>query len=85
MLCRVASERELLALPPTGSNAPVFVSQLFREPDRNNEATALATEPLCAARRGVQARYPCLTPADLLSPLRRSGNDAGSLYVEDFR
>ena len=40
---------------------------LFREPDRDNEATALATEPLRPDRRGVLSRYPCLTRSDLLS------------------
>ena len=66
MLCRVATERELLAAADRLERAGIRFA-LFREPDRNNEATALATEPLCANRRGALARYPCLTRSDLLS------------------
>ena len=66
VLCRVASERELLAAADRLERAGIRFA-LFREPDRNNEATALATEPLCARRRRVLARYPCLTRSDLLS------------------
>jgi hypothetical protein len=64
VLCRVASERELLAAADRLERAGVRFT-IFREPDRNNEATALATEPLCSQRRGVMARYPCLTRSDL--------------------
>jgi hypothetical protein len=66
VLCRVASERELLAAADRLERAGVRFA-LFREPDRNNEATALATEPLFPERRGLLARYPCLTRSDLLS------------------
>jgi hypothetical protein len=62
----VAAERELLAAADRLERAGIRFA-LFREPDRNNEATALATEPLCAGRRRVLARYPCLTRSDLLS------------------
>jgi hypothetical protein len=39
---------------------------LFREPDRGNEPTALATEPLAGDRRRPLDRFRCLTPHDLL-------------------
>ncbi|MBN9122728.1 MAG: hypothetical protein J0I06_26885 [Planctomycetes bacterium] len=66
VLCRVASERELLAAADRLERAGIRFS-LFCEPDRANEATALATEALRADRRAVLARYPCLTRSDLLS------------------
>jgi hypothetical protein len=66
VLCRVASERELLAVADRLERAGIRFS-LFREPDRDNEATALATEPLRPDRRTVLSRYPCLTRSDLLS------------------
>jgi hypothetical protein len=66
VLCRVASERTLLAAADRLERAHIRFA-LFREPDRNNEATALATEPLCAEQRRALARYPCLTRADLFS------------------
>jgi len=64
VLCRVTSERDLLAAADRLERAGVRFA-LFREPDRNNEATALATEPLSGDLRGVLARYPCLTHSDL--------------------
>ena len=66
VLCAVASERALLATADRLDRAGVRFA-LFREPDRNDEVTALATEPLRAERRGALARYPCLTRSDLLS------------------
>lgn len=66
VLCRVASERDLLAAADRLERTGIRFT-LFREPDRDNEATALATEPLCCDRRAVLARYPCLTRSDLLS------------------
>lgn len=81
MLCRVASERELLAAADRLDRLGVRIA-LFREPDLNNEATALATEPLCADRRGTLARYPCLTRSDLLSaPERANGSLHGDVPV----
>jgi hypothetical protein len=38
---------------------------IFREPDRRNEATALATEPLSGERRRRMERFRCLCPEDL--------------------
>ena len=62
----MASERDLLAAADRLERAGIRFA-LFREPDRDNEATSLATEPLRAERRAVLARYPCLTRSDLLS------------------
>lgn len=66
VLCRVPSEPELLRAADRLERLGVRF-KLFREPDRADEATALATEPLTHERRGVLARYPCLTRADLLA------------------
>jgi hypothetical protein len=38
---------------------------LFREPDRDHEPTALATEPLAGDRRRPLDRFRCLTANDL--------------------
>lgn len=72
MLCRVASERDLLAAADRLERAGIRFA-LFREPDRDNEATALATEPLPPERRAVLARYPCLTRSDLLAAPEAQG------------
>ena len=64
VLCRVATERDLLFAADRLERRGVRF-QLFREPDRDGEATALATEPLGPDRREVLARYPCLTRTDL--------------------
>jgi hypothetical protein len=66
VLCRVSSERDLLAAADRLDRAGIRTC-IFREPDRDGEATALATEPLGPARRGPLARFPCLTRSDLLS------------------
>ena len=66
VLCRVSSERDLLSAADRLDRLGVRF-QLFREPDRQCEATALATEPLGPECRGPLARYPCLTRADLLA------------------
>ncbi len=76
VLCRVASERDLLAAADRLDRAGIRFA-LFREPDRNNEATALATEPLCSERRAVLSRYPCLTRSDLLATV--ASESAGPL------
>ncbi|MBY0461149.1 MAG: hypothetical protein K2V38_27825 [Gemmataceae bacterium] len=76
VLCGVAHERALLAAADRLERAGVRFS-LFREPDLNDAATALATEPLGSDRRRVLARHPCLTRADLfLAPAAR-GSGAG--------
>lgn len=75
----MASERDLLAAADRLDRAGIRFT-LFREPDRNNEATALATEPLYADRRRVLARYPCLTRSDLLSAPERAN---GSLPLKE--
>jgi hypothetical protein len=66
VLCRVSSQRDLLAAADRLDRLGIRL-QLFREPDRAGEATALATEPLGPDRRGALARYPCLTRSDLPS------------------
>jgi hypothetical protein len=66
VLCRVASERDLLSAADRLERCGVRF-QLFREPDRTDEATALATEPLGPDRRALLARYPCLTHTDLMA------------------
>jgi hypothetical protein len=64
VLCAVSSETRLLA-------AADFLFQrglrffLFREPDRSDEATALATEPVRDERRRLLDRFRCLRRADL--------------------
>jgi hypothetical protein len=40
---------------------------LFRESDRANEATALATEPVCGERRRLLNRFRCLSREDFLA------------------
>lgn len=66
VLCSVGSERDLLAAADRLDRLGIRF-QIFREPDRAGEATALATEPLGPDRRGPLARYPCLTRLDLLA------------------
>jgi hypothetical protein len=66
VLCRVSSERDLLSAADRLDRLGVRF-QIFREPDRAGEATALATEPLGPECRGPLARYPCLTRSDLLA------------------
>lgn len=71
----MASERDLLTAADRLERAGIRFA-LFREPERDNEATALATEPLCQDRRAVLARYPCLTRSDLLSAPEAQGVSA---------
>jgi hypothetical protein len=66
VLCRVNAERDLLLAADRLERRGIRF-QLFREPDRSNEATALATEPLRDDRRAALARYPCLSRSDLLA------------------
>ena len=90
VLCRVATERDLLLAADRLERRGVRF-QLFREADRDDEATALATEPLGPDLRDALARYPCLTRPDLLSatdpepgprgPAPREGPSGG--FLED--
>ena len=77
VLCRVASERDLLSAADRLERLGIRF-QLFREPDRRCEATALATEPLGPDRRAALARYPCLTRSDLLSAPETEPEPRGS-------
>jgi hypothetical protein len=73
----VSTERDLLAAADRLDRAGVRF-QIFREPDRGDEATALATEPLGPDRRAPLARYPCLTRSDLLSAPEAEPEPRGS-------
>jgi Peptidyl-tRNA hydrolase PTH2 len=82
VLCRVSSERDLLSAADRLDRLSIRF-QLFREPDRAQEATALATEPLGAERRAFLARYPCLTRADLLAAPESEPEPRGSAPRQD--
>lgn len=66
VLCGVASEQRLLAAADYLCRRGIRCS-LFREPDRENEATALATEPLGDSRRRAMRRFRCLVREDFLA------------------
>jgi hypothetical protein len=82
VLCRVSSERDLLAAADRLDSLGIRF-QLFREPDRAQEATALATEPLGVERRAFLARYPCLTRADFLAAPETDAERRGSAPRQD--
>ncbi len=63
VLCAVASEDRLLAAADHLFRHNVRHA-LFREPDRADEATALATEPLAGPRRRPLSRYQCFAPTE---------------------
>ncbi len=65
VLCGVASEKRLLAAADHLYRHGIRCA-LFREPDRANEATALATEPLTAEKRLLLDRFRCLSRQDFL-------------------
>jgi hypothetical protein len=77
VLCSVGSQRDLLAAADRFDRLGIRF-QIFREPDRDGEASALATEPLGPERRGPLARYPCLTRADLLAAPDTEAEPRGS-------
>lgn len=81
VLCRVSSERDLLSAADRLDRLGVRF-QIFREPDRAGEATALATEPLGPDRRGVLARYPCLTRSDFLAAPDGNAGPRGSAAAD---
>ena len=58
--CGVPDEVALLHLLDTLLNHSLMV-RAFREPDRNNELTALATAPVYGAQRRLFRRLPLLT------------------------
>jgi hypothetical protein len=66
VVCSIGSEEKLLAAADRLSLKDVRYA-LFREPDRNNEVTALATEPLADDRRRLLERYRCLSHRDFLA------------------
>jgi hypothetical protein len=66
VLCAVASEERLLTAADHLFRGNIRYT-LFREPDRANEATALATEPICGERRRLLSRFRCLRREDFLA------------------
>ena len=66
VLCAVSSQARLLAAADHLFRNEVRFT-LFREPDRGDEATALATEPLAGARCRLMERFRCLQIADFQS------------------
>jgi hypothetical protein len=82
VLCRVGSERNLLAAADRLDRLGIRF-RIFREPDRAGGATALATEPLGPDRRGPLARYPCLTRSDLLAAPGTKAEPRGSAPRRD--
>ena len=73
----MSSERDLLSAADRLDRLGIRF-QIFREPDRAGEATALASEPLGTDRRGALARYPCLTRSDLLAAPEGNAEPRGS-------
>jgi hypothetical protein len=66
VLCGVASEQRLLAAADFLFRRNIRF-HLFHEPDRANEATALATEPLSGDERRLMERFRCLSSGDLVA------------------
>lgn len=64
VVCGVPSAGRLLAAADFLFRRGVHHA-LFREPDRDHEPTALATEPISGERRRLFDRFRCLTAADL--------------------
>jgi len=73
VLCAVPSQQRLLAAADFLCLNNIRFA-LFREPDRGNEATALATEPLSGAARRALKRFHCLH--DLTIPTSHPGSAA---------
>jgi hypothetical protein len=66
VLCSVPSEERLLAAADYLFTHNVRF-HLFREPDRADEATALATGPLSGDERRLMERFRCLSSGDLIA------------------
>jgi hypothetical protein len=66
VLCAVASMERLLAAADHLFRCGIRYA-LFHEPDRAQQATALATEPLADERRRLLNRFRCLGREDLLA------------------
>lgn len=82
VLCRVSSQRDLLAAADRLDRLGIRL-QIFRELDRMNEATALATEPLGAERRGFMDRYHCLSHLEFLPASQTEVEPRGSTLREE--
>jgi hypothetical protein len=76
VLCGVASEDRLLAAADALFRHGIRFA-LFREPDRADEATALATEPLAGERRRPLERFVCLCPGDFRDALAAGQGPTG--------
>ena len=59
VLCGVRNESELLKISAR-LQAYNIQFKAFQEPDRNNEYTSIATEPICGNKRKIFKRYQCL-------------------------
>lgn len=59
VLCGVRSESELLKISARLKSHNIQF-RVFQEPDRNNEYTSIATEPISGNRRNIFKRYQCL-------------------------
>ena len=59
VLCEVSGEKKLLQLAEKLDSAGIRWT-FFRESDRNNEVTALATEPIFGAQRYLMHRHQLL-------------------------
>lgn len=73
VLCSVASQERLLLAADHLFKLNVRCT-LFREPDRADEVTALATEPVCGQRRRGLERYHCLRREDFLAAPEQDGS-----------
>jgi len=66
VVCGMNSEQRLLSAADHLFRSNIRFT-LFREPDRHNQVTALATEPVTGNRRRLLDRYRCLNSSDFLA------------------
>jgi hypothetical protein len=60
VVCAIPSERQLFQCLDHLRRSGI-ACRTFHEPDRNNELTAIGTEPVCGQRRRLFKRYRCLS------------------------
>jgi hypothetical protein len=75
VLCGIASEERLMAAADHLFRHDVRFT-LFREPDRDNQATALASDPVYGERRQWFERFRCLHREDTASQVPGEGGNA---------